>query len=1125
MISVSSVYNELVRRLNKLRLYEKFFGVATGSFYFAVLSLVVGLSVLALESVFHFSPLGRGLCLSLGGIFLLMGFVYFVGKPLHSIFFKQSYPDDITLALKVGEKLQDVRDQLADALQVFKKHQKNTEGYSLDLADASLGESYERVKMFDFGRVIDKLPLQKAGKIFFSTAVVFIVIVFISASTLTDASYRLMHPTVQFVEDLGFQFEVFPGTAETIKGSDLELRAQISGTLPSQVALFVKNEFSEEFHRYKLNPSTAGSVTYNIEDIGQSKEYYFEFDKIRSDNYLISVIERPLIRTMQISLNYPRYSKMGTQFLDENVGDISALRGTKVNLSLGVNKEVSTAKIIFSDSTETPLRLAGQELSGSFEIGDSGSYHIHLVDRKKLENTEPIEYRISMIEDQHPAVEITFPAQDVDLNKDMQLPMSVEAQDDYGISKARLGYEVLRQGIFEQGQKYMDLSLEKKNADKLLLNFIWDLSRIKMEPEDIVTYFVEVFDNDDITGPKSSRSLSYRVRFPSIYELYDEVARDHEEAFEELGEIYEDTKELKEGIDEIVQEMKRDPRLNWEEKKEIQESAAAQSQMEQELEQLQEKLENMVDRMEQNDLVSPEVLDKYRELQSLVEEMMTEEMKETLEKLQESMEDLNQNELKKTMEDFAETQEEFLKSMERTLNLLKKLQIEQKLDEAVRKAQDLARRQDELNEQMAKANSEAEREKYSREQNRIQKDAEGLKKDMEDLQKRMSEFPQMPQDKMDVAQDQMSNDGPLQDMQNAQNQMKSGQMQSAQQSGQKASKGMQQVSQALQEAQEQLSEEQKQKIMQALKRSSHDLLNLSKRQEELMSETKGADRNTPGLGELADDQQNMMSGLNRVSSQMLELSKNTFFVTPEIAKALGKAQKGMQESLQNLEGRKPGKSGKNQKQAMSGLNDAAAQVRSSMQGMQGASSGIGFGEMMQRMLGLSQQQQGINQQSQGMGEQGRLSMQQQAALSRLSAEQGAVQKALEQLMKESGSQSDLLGDMGSVTREMEEVVKEMQANRLNQSTINKQKKILSRLLDAQRSIQTRDFSKKRKAETAKNYQAFTPAELPMFSDQKKERLRNDLLKAMKEGYTEDYKELIQKYFEALAAEQNGERNN
>jgi hypothetical protein len=384
----------------------------------------------------------------------------------------------------------------------------------------------------------------------------------------------------------------------------------------------------------------------------------------------------------------------------------------------------------------------------------------------------------------------------------------------------------------------------------------------------------------------------------------------------------------------------------------------------------------------------------------------------------------------------------------------------------------------------------------------------------------------MPQNQIDAAQEQSGQN--LQNkMQKATQQFQSGNMSGAQNTGQQISQDLQQLMESLQSAQQQLSEQEKQKIMQALRRSSRDLLNLSQQQENLMESTKGTDRNTPGMTGLADKQQDMLGGLSRVTNGLYELSQETFFVTPEIGKALGKSMKGMQSALQGLEGRNSGKSMQGQNQSMSGLNEAASQIRSSMQGLSQASSAIGFQEMMQRMMGLSQQQEGVNQQTSQMGQspgEG-MTLNQQAAMQRLAAEQNAVRKSLEQLMKEAGNRSDMLGDLNQVGKDMEEVVKQLQQQNLNRSLIERQKRILSRLLDAQHSMNRRDYSKKRQAETGKQYQAMSPQTLPG-SQGEKDRLRNELLKAMREGYSKDYKELIRKYFEALAREeQEGSLNN
>ncbi|MCG8608038.1 hypothetical protein MJD09_24020, partial [bacterium] len=92
-------------------------------------------------------------------------------------------------------------------------------------------------------------------------------------------------------------------------------------------------------------------------------------------------------------------------------------------------------------------------------------------------------------------------------------------------------------------------------------------------------------------------------------------------------------------------------------------------------------------------------------------------------------------------------------------------------------------------------------------------------------------------------------------------------------------------------------------------------------------------------------------------------------------------------------------------------------------------------------------------------------------------------------------------------------------------TVNRQKRILSRLLDAQRSVHNRDFSRKRKAETGKQYDVLSPQALPSDLLTRKDRLKNELLKALKEGYSKDYLDLIRKYFDSLSRDQQGESLN
>ena len=139
-------------------------------------------------------------------------------------------------------------------------------------------------------------------------------------------------------------------------------------------------------------------------------------------------------------------------------------------------------------------------------------------------------------------------------------------------------------------------------------------------------------------------------------------------------------------------------------------------------------------------------------------------------------------------------------------------------------------------------------------------------------------------------------------------------------------------------------------------------------------------------------------------------------------------------------------------------------------------------------------------------------------MARLAAEQEALRKSMEQLGREYGERSDVLGRLDQVGKEMAEVVEDLQQRKVSQRTINRQQQILQRLLDAQKSIKKQDYSRKRKAETAKKCLPINPGDLPPDLGERAIQIQRDLLKALKEGYTRDYQELIRKYFEALMKE-------
>ena len=101
------------------------------------------------------------------------------------------------------------------------------------------------------------------------------------------------------------------------------------------------------------------------------------------------------------------------------------------------------------------------------------------------------------------------------------------------------------------------------------------------------------------------------------------------------------------------------------------------------------------------------------------------------------------------------------------------------------------------------------------------------------------------------------------------------------------------------------------------------MLYLSSQEENLKSEVEKTYRNSPRLKDLAARQQIIQDQLQSITNQMMELSKETFAITPEIGRGIGKANLGMQQAKEKLTEKNTTQAGESQNLAMQGLNEAA----------------------------------------------------------------------------------------------------------------------------------------------------------------------------------------------------------
>ena len=299
------------------------------------------------------------------------------------------------------------------------------------------------------------------------------------------------------------------------------------------------------------------------------------------------------------------------------------------------------------------------------------------------------------------------------------------------------------------------------------------------------------------------------------------------------------------------------------------------------------------------------------------------------------------------------------------------------------------------------------------------------------------------------------------------------------------------------------------------------IIDLSKEEEMLKQESKNISSMSKQNDANAEKQEEIKNNLKNLLRQMTELSQKTFAISPEMGKALGKALRSMGESQIAMQTRNGMAASIKQGEAMAQLNQAAKMMNNAMQSMmKPGGQGGGMMSLMQQLKKLSGQQMSLNQLTQKLG-QGRMTQQQMAKLQRLAQQQSLIKKSMQELnkeAKESGQSKKLPVDFDRVIQDMKEVITGMKTQKLDDNLIKTQKRILSKLLDAQRSINERDFEKRRESNSGTDYARKSPEQLNLERNKNAEQIRRELLNSIKAGYTQDYQELIRKYFEALGKE-------
>jgi len=1134
------IYSEMRQRLAEVRsrIYREqvFRGMLRSG------SLTIGLLIVicATEALSHGNPFFRTTFFIVGSITVLFLAGIFIVDPLLRWKNILKSLSEKEIAGFVGAKFPEIKDRLWNILDIFNEHEAVENrpvgfhpNYSPELIDASFGDLQKAAAQLSFTEVVSYDQIRRAGGYFTLVFIFGLILFLIPQFDLLPAANRLVHFRSEFSEPAASTLLVRPGNVEIVKGESVPVaislieNAEMAGPIrhspPKKILLSIRQSDASSEDVIEVKADSAGQFHYTISSLRQSSEYFAEAEGIKSSRYTINVIDRPVVRSLMVHLTPPHYSRLPEQSLDDNMGDVTALAGTMIRWHIKSNKALKQGMLVFKDGSELTLQPRENVYSGQLILHHENSYHVRLEDSEGFTNADPIEYKISETQDQLPTVAITYPGKNIDVVDKMELPLRLAIHDDFGFSSLKLEYRLVHSRYEKPDTSYTAVFIpipgEEKQSTDADVNFQWDLSPLGLVPEDVVEYRAEVFDNDNISGPKKGVSETYLLRLPSLDEVFADADKSQNDAIEKLDQSLDEEKDLKKELNEISQEMKKNQPLDWQKQKKAEETLKRYQELTKKIEDVSKSLDTMSQTMQKNNILSNETLQKYSELQRLLQQIDSPEFQQAMKRMQDVMQNVSPEQLRQAMQQVQFSEEAFRQSIERTMELLKRIQVEQKMDEMVKRANELEKQQEDLERETSAGSSSGKNlDQLAQQQDDINKQLAEMQKQLEELRKKMEEFPEdMPMKALDKAEEAAHDSAMEHSMQQSSKQLRRGEQQRAMQEQEKAAKALQDMARRMSEMQEQMLSNETNEAMNTLRKAMQDMLDISQRQEDLKNQTKGYSPNSEQFRENAEKQFGLQSDLANVANNLVGLSQKSFAVTPDMGKAVGQAMGQMSQAMKGLEQRNGQFSSSAQAEAMTSLNKAATLTQSAMESIQqGGQGGGAGGSLLQQLRRMAGEQQSINAQTEQLSSGKGFSQEQLQEMGRLANQQDAVRKSLEQLNQEAQESQDknrILGDLQRIADDMKEVVANMQQNNVNPNTLRQQQRILSRMLDAQTSMRERDYEQRRTSTAGVTPVRPSPAEIQDQSAQN--GLRQDLLKAIEEGYSKDYQDLIRKYYDAL----------
>src|SRR6202012_6050759 len=570
----------------------------------------------------------------------------------------------------IGKHFSDVSDKLLNTLQLKKLADDNPE--HRELIEASIDQKIETLKPVSFPSAINIKENRKYLKWIVFPAALICIIALAAPSILTESTKRLIRHNEYFAPVAPFKFIVTNQSLSVVQGEDLKLDLKLEGNkLPADVYIETAS------NTFKLDKENISHFHYLFSNLQKNTTFKLVGNGFESEPYEIKVNLRPSLMHFDVELNYPAYLHKKPETLP-NAGDLTIPVGTTVSWKF--HTQNATGFLFFMNSVASPVQAGDKDLFEHRErILKSSVYKVAPINAS-VNHADSALYRVNVIEDEAPSIVVSEKPDSISMTT---IYFTGKIQDDHGFSDLAFHYTVGD----PQGKAHLQSYTKKVKADlsQTLTDFffLWNMKYLCIKPGDQVTYYFEVADNDGVNGPKKTKSSEHTLNIPDQKAIDAQLNASAETIKQQMQSASKLAGEIEKQSQKLNQLLLNKNTLSFEEKKQVQDLLDKRKDLEELVKQIQaENQKNSFNRSESGQQ-SQEMQQKQSMMDQLLNSALDPKTREMLQRLEQMLQNDQKENTRQELQKMQNDSKSSKRELDRMLELYKKLDFQQKLNQNI----------------------------------------------------------------------------------------------------------------------------------------------------------------------------------------------------------------------------------------------------------------------------------------------------------------------------------------------------------------------------------------------------------------------------------------------------------